>query len=236
MNRWYQADLHIHTALSPCAGREMSPPAIVATAISAGLDLIAITDHNSLGNVLAVQQAAEGTGLAVLTGIEVQTIEEIHLLCLFPGYEEAVAVQKLVDATLPSCLNRPEYFGEQLLFDYKGNIIGTETKLLLNSCNLTINQLVRAVLQVKGIAIPAHIDRKAYSILEVLGFIPPGLFPAIEITPYSLQENRAQEFLSLGYPMIISSDAHSLTEIGLCKSRFYLAGPSLPALIEYLCQ
>lgn len=234
MYRWYQADLHVHTALSPCARREMSPPAIVDSALTAGLDIIAITDHNSIGNIRAVQCAASGTHLTVLPGIEVQTSEEVHLICLFPALENAEAAHAKIQQNLPSCTNRPDYFGEQLLFDYRGNIIGIEQTLLLNSCLLSINEIMKIVNEADGIAIPAHIDRKAYSILEVLGFIPPNLFPALEISGNCFSSKITKQYFSYGYPLIVSSDAHSLSEIGVVKSKFYLSAPSLSALIEYL--
>ena len=66
--RILHADLHIHTCLSPCAEREMSPSRVVRQAREKGLDLIAICDHNSAENVEAASRAAEGIGLAVIGG------------------------------------------------------------------------------------------------------------------------------------------------------------------------
>ncbi|HHE71657.1 MAG TPA: PHP domain-containing protein, partial [Chloroflexi bacterium] len=81
--RAYRADLHIHTVLSACAEVEMIPPLIVAEALRKGLDILAITDHNATANAPAVRQAAEGTPLTVLLGMELQTREEVDVLCLF---------------------------------------------------------------------------------------------------------------------------------------------------------
>ena len=89
---YYCADLHVHTVLSPCAEIEMIPPLIVHRALQAGLALIAVTDHNSAENVAAVIEAAEGTGLTVLPGMEVQTREEVHLTCLFDSLEQVMAI------------------------------------------------------------------------------------------------------------------------------------------------
>ena len=79
----FRADLHVHTVLSPCAEVEMIPPLIVQEALEHGIDIIAITDHNASANVAAVQKAALGSSLKVLAGIEVQSREDVHLLCLF---------------------------------------------------------------------------------------------------------------------------------------------------------
>ena len=54
-------DLHIHSALSPCAEVEMTPNNIVNMSLLKGLDMIAVTDHNSCGNIRAVMEVAEGT-------------------------------------------------------------------------------------------------------------------------------------------------------------------------------
>jgi len=78
--RFLPADLHIHTALSPCAENEMTPPAIIAAAKVKGLEIIGICDHNSAENVRAVAEAGAAEGITVLGGIEVQTVEDVHVL------------------------------------------------------------------------------------------------------------------------------------------------------------
>src|ERR1041385_6788538 len=93
----YRAELHVHTVLSPCAGVEMIPPVIVDEALAHGINLIAITDHNQTANISAVMEAAQGTGLTVLPGMELQTSEEVHVLCLFDGLDQAEAWQRRVD-------------------------------------------------------------------------------------------------------------------------------------------
>jgi predicted transcriptional regulator len=97
----YRAELHVHTVLSPCAQVEMIPPLIVRSALENHINLIAITDHNHTANIGAVQKAASGTGLVVLPGIEIQTREEVHVVCLFDTLEQAQSFQAFVDQTLP---------------------------------------------------------------------------------------------------------------------------------------
>ncbi|MBN1934335.1 MAG: PHP domain-containing protein, partial [Anaerolineae bacterium] len=86
--RQLSVDLHVHTVLSPCAEVEMIPPLIVQQALEMGLDAIAITDHNCAANVSAVIEAARDSGLIVLPGMEVQSREEVHLLCLFDALSQ----------------------------------------------------------------------------------------------------------------------------------------------------
>ena len=105
-----RAELHVHTVLSPCAEVEMIPPLIVREALERGISLIAITDHNASSNVSAVQKAAVGSGLTVMPGMEVQTREEVHILCLFDTLEQMSAWQASVDRFLPDTANNPDYF------------------------------------------------------------------------------------------------------------------------------
>ena len=125
----FAADLHIHTALSPCAAEEMTPPAIVQMARQRGLNLIAICDHNAAGNAAATQDAA-GHGLTVLAGMEITTAEEAHVLGLFQDAESANLAAEEVRATLPDADANGEPFGTQLLLDRYGGTLASEPKML----------------------------------------------------------------------------------------------------------
>jgi len=88
----------------------MIPPLIVDKALELGIQIIAITDHNASANVEAVMQAAQGTNLTVIPGMELQTNEEIHSLCLFETLEKLNKFQQVVDQTLPDFPNNVEFF------------------------------------------------------------------------------------------------------------------------------
>ncbi|AJQ29379.1 PHP domain protein [Pelosinus fermentans JBW45] len=81
--RQFVADLHVHSVLSPCAAVEMTPRSIVWHAAKHGIDIVAITDHNACDNVVAVFEAAKGTNVVILPGMEVETEEEVHMIVLF---------------------------------------------------------------------------------------------------------------------------------------------------------
>ncbi|MDN5344713.1 MAG: 3,5-nucleoside bisphosphate phosphatase [Clostridia bacterium] len=231
----FRADLHIHTALSPCAGEEMTPPAIVAAALRAGLQLIAVTDHNSAGNVAAVQEAARGTGLNVLAGMEVQTREDVHLVCLFNTAREAREWQREIYRHLPVGENREEYFGSQILMDAAGRETGRETRLLLGSVDLGVEEVVQRVNGLGGIVLPAHVDRPAYSLLANLGLIPPGLpVPALEVGLLS-PEAACKKFPALsGWPLVAASDAHYPGDIGRRVTEYDLEAVNIAALTRAL--
>ena len=96
----FSYDLHIHSCLSPCGDDDMTPPNIANMAALLGLDLIAVTDHNSCRNAGAVMEAARmlGLPLRVLPGMEVTTAEEVHVVCLVPELAAAHGVRQYAPA------------------------------------------------------------------------------------------------------------------------------------------
>lgn len=212
--RTYRAELHVHTVLSPCAGVEMIPPLIIAEAEYRGIDLIAITDHNASANVAAVIAAAKGTKIQVLPGMELQTIEEVHLICLFDQLEAITAFQTEVDQHLSYLPNRPDFFGEQFVVDETGDFIRREERLLLASTSLSLDQAVQLVHDFGGLAIPAHIDRRAYGLIANLGFIPPLTpFDALELSR-KLEIHDAIRTIpgAKRFPLYQSGDVHYLAD------------------------
>lgn len=210
-------DLHIHTGLSPCGDSDMSPNNIVNMALLKELDCIAITDHNACGNVRAVMEAAAGTELLVIPGMEVETAEEIHVLCLFPHLESATAVWEAVDKSLPGIRNKEEIFGRQLFFDSADNVTGSCDKLLVTATGLSLYELFPLVEGAGGVAIPAHIDRSSYSIVSSLGSIPPDLdIGLVEFSKTADPEAFIHEY-EASFPQRLAylqnSDAHYLGDI-----------------------
>ena len=209
-------DLHIHSSLSPCADNDMTPNNIVNMSILKGLDVIAITDHNSCANVQAVVNCAKNTSLLVIPGIEIETAEEIHVICLFSDTRGAAEMQKLVYSRLPNIKNKEEIFGEQLIFDEKDSLICKENRLLLTATDITINEVFDIVNnELNGIAIPAHIDRQANSIISSFGTIPQDIdVKCVEISNKDTESTINSDYIKLQCTKrIYSSDAHYLWDI-----------------------
>lgn len=223
-----RADLHVHTVLSPCAEVEMIPPLIVREALEQHIDIIAITDHNASANVKAVQQAADGTGLTVLPGMEVQTHEDVHLLCLFASLADLETWQHDVDLALPDSLNQPEHFGEQFVVDASGEFIRSEPQLLLTSTKFSIEEVLGKVNHLHGIVIPAHVNRSAFGLFPTLGFLADWWhFPALEISRHITPETLHEKFpSSKNHALIQSGDVHRLDEF-LGTTVFNVAAPTL---------
>ncbi|MCX5911853.1 MAG: PHP domain-containing protein [Deltaproteobacteria bacterium] len=157
--REFHADLHIHTCLSPCASLDLSPRNIVDRAKFQGLDVIAITDHNTAKNAQVVMRLGEKGGIKVISGMEVQSREEIHLLTLFPDWSATAAWAEEVSRSLPEMNNDPLIFGDQPIVDEDGNILEFESRLLLNSLRLSAEEIIRLVAGKGGLTIPSHFHR-----------------------------------------------------------------------------
>ena len=207
-----RADLHVHTVLSPCADVEMIPPLIVQQALDLGIHLIAITDHNATANIESVQKAALGTKLTVLPGMELQTREEVHVLCLFDTLEQIQAWQQLVDKKMPAIENDVDHFGEQFVVDETGDFIRRETKMLSTSSDLSITEAFNQVNMLGGWMVPAHVNRKTNGLLSILGFVPTDIaIDALEISLHLGKDEAYRQFPQIRrYPLIQDGDVHLL--------------------------
>lgn len=208
-------DLHIHTALSPCADNDMTPNNIVNMALLKKLDVIAITDHNAVENFPAVERCAQGKNIIVVPGMEVETREEVHLLCLFPDIQSASSMQEIVHNALPKIDNREEIFGQQVIMDEDDNITGYFKQLLITAADISIDEVFFAVERLSGVVVPAHVDRSAYSVISNLGLIPDYLnIKTLEISQKCNMDEFGKKIKSLeAYNFILSSDAHHLGDI-----------------------
>jgi hypothetical protein len=197
----------------------MIPPLIIQTAEEKGINLIAITDHNAIDNVQAVIQAAVGSTVHVLPGIELQTREEIHSICLFDRYENLVAFFSEIQNSFPKTPNNTDFFGEQFIVDATGDFIRRENRLLSTSSNLSLKDAWGVIKKHQGLLIPAHVNRKLFGLLPVLGFAPQDIELFImEISRHLTPAQAKTQFPQLKeFSLIQSGDAHQLDEIIGCN-------------------
>ena len=238
MLRCYRADLHIHTCLSPCADLTMSPKRIVEKAEEMKLDIIAVCDHNSAENVKATINAAKGKNLTVLAGMEVASSEEVHVIALFDSLEEVLALQELVYKTLLPGENNEELFGKQIITNEFDEVEGYNKKLLIGATALPLSEIVKHIHMNDGLIIASHIDRETYSIIGHLGFIPKDLnIDGLEVSPHTTPAQANIHFPETNeYPLLTSSDAHFLKDIGKVTTSFLLAQPNLREIRMALSQ
>jgi len=228
------ADLHIHSTLSPCASLEMSPMAIIRRAKELSLDVIAVTDHNSVENCFTAAKIGEENGVQVLFGMEAQTREDVHILCLFQNRHQAKSFNDCVYSLLPDVKNDPDFFGDQLVVDEQDNIIRQEEKLLLNALNISITELLELVQHHHGFTVPAHVETPPFGLLVNLGMVPNELENSVLEISYATSAKQALNIYPdlKRHPLISNSDAHFLLDIGRARTVFETTAASLPALIE----
>ncbi len=210
MNRYYY-DLHLHSCLSPCAEDDMTPANIAGMGSLCGLQLMALTDHNSCGNCRAFLEACRQYGIVGVPGMELTTAEEIHLVCLFPNLEKAEAFDKAVQAQRFPIRNKPAVFGNQYYMDAQDNVLGEEPNLLIPATRLDLEAATALALAHGGAAYPAHIDRPSNGIIGILGNLPEKpFFPTLELNDAENRESYARQYGLENRRLLCSSDSHRL--------------------------
>lgn len=212
----FKADLHLHTILSPCGDLEMSPSAIVDRALERGLDMIAISDHNTTRQVKTCQKIGRERGLFVLGGVEVTSQEEAHCLCFFETDAQLDEFQSFLDAHLPPIPNDEDRFGYQLIVDENDEITGEEPYHLLNAIDVDIDGLYDEVHRIGGLFVPAHVNKSSTSLMSQLGFVPPDLrADGLEINKFTTRDDFVKKFAYLRrFNFITDSDAHFIPDVG----------------------
>lgn len=212
MSRYFY-DLHIHSCLSPCGDDDNTPNNLAGVGTLAGLQIMALTDHNTCKNCPAFMAAAKKQGIIPVPGMELTTAEDIHMVCLFPTLEAAMAFDKEIEKRRVLVQNRPEIFGEQWIMDENDEVIGKEEYLLSNATTVTLEECAPLVEYYGGVCYPAHIDRDANGIIATLGAIPEELaFTCVELHDGEKQA-ALRPLMPIGCKVVVSSDAHCLWDV-----------------------
>lgn len=229
-------DLHIHSCLSPCGDDDMTPANIAGMAAVKELDVIALTDHNSCKNCPAFLEAARVYGILAIPGMELTTLEEVHVVCLFPSLDKAMAFDQFVYSRLIPVPNKPDIFGKQQILNEEDKIIGTVPNLLINSTQIPFDDAYDLVKKYGGIMIPAHVDKNANSLLCNLGFVPPNSqFTCFEVKNMAnLHSVQASNPYLKKCNVITDSDAHYLEDINEPINTLYVKEKTVEAVFEGL--
>lgn len=204
----YKADLHIHSCLSPCADLTMVP----STVCRKDIDILAITDHNTAENVAAFLYLCKSK--VVISGIEIHTFEDVHILGYFPLLSDAMAVSRIVSENTDPFPYDPETFGYQLLLNESEEFVGMLDNYLGFPTNLSIVQTIDLIEKHNGLPVFAHVDRKFGAIYQ-LGILPKNAH-FVEVR----KKETWQELKKTGHVVLTSSDAHVPDEIGSRKIFF----------------
>lgn len=226
-------DLHLHSCLSPCGDSEMTPNNLVHMAKLKGLDAIALTDHNTVGNLRAAAEVAAACDMLLLPGMEVTCREEVHILAYFSEIDRAEAFGAWLYERMPPMPNNPDFFGNQVRMNAEDEVIGEEPRMLAQASEVGINELEAQVRQMGGICVPAHINRPSNGILGVLGILPMDVeFPALEV-------NLRVELPAIPldrHLVLRASDAHHLEDISEQEFQLEVAERSVEAIFSAICR
>lgn len=213
MNRYYY-DLHLHSCLSPCADNDMTPNNIAGMAALNGLNIVALTDHNSTKNCRAFYAAAKKNGLIPIAGAELTTSEDIHMVCLFPSLEKAEEFDAELQQYRILYKNRKDIFGDQLILDENDETAGEDENLLPNATRLSVSEAVRFAQKFGAAVFPAHIDREENGIISALGCVPEDEhFHCVEFRDSNNIAEYTEKYNLRDKIVLTDSDAHYLWDI-----------------------
>lgn len=208
-------DLHTHSCLSPCGDNDNTPNNLAGMAKITGIDILALTDHNTCKNCPSFFRAAERYGIIPIAGMELTSSEDIHIVCIFENLDDALSFDREIEAHRILIKNKPNIFGEQLILDDEDNVIGIEEYLLSNATDISIEDAPKLVRAFGGICYPAHIDRDANGIISVLGTIPETpVFGCFEMRDTAKEQEYRDKYNLHDKFILTGSDSHYLESVG----------------------
>ncbi len=231
----FSGDLHVLSALSPCAENKMTPKEVLKKIIGLGIDVFSITDHNSGFNCAAFDAAAKKRDILFIPGIELQSAEEVHLLGYFPDIQvlNTFCATIVKPALMPGMKNDPSIFGNQIRIHVSGDVFGEVEDMLSMPLSLSLDELVNGIHDFNGIAVASHIDR-GFGVISQLGFIPPELkIDAVEVSDVNKIDGIREEFLkNRDLNVISSSDSHHLDMMKPPKMKLWLNKPDVNSCLN----
>jgi predicted metal-dependent phosphoesterase TrpH len=198
-----KADLHVHTPKSLCYREpSVTPEQIVDTALNVGLEIMGITDHNTVEAIDELRAVARQKGLVIFPGIELST-KSGHVIALFEVDTPVADLQDFI-----SYLGLPRGgWGDATVMTENG-----------------IEEVFQKIHERGGVSIAAHIERWPSGFLETneprrvkMRIHGNSYLSALEITVpqnKSLWNTGQMRDYPRKYACIQGSDAHALEEIG----------------------
>lgn len=229
--KWWKFDFHNHTPASNDFGKgdathmAITPENWLLMYMTAGIDCVAITDHNSgewidkLKTALAAMEAVEPKPagyrkLYLFPGVEISASGNTHILALFDISADTKKIQALLGAV-----------------GFPSDQFGTSDSVTEKSVELVINEVHKA----GGIAIPAHIDKASGLFVNQSGntlkqtLAVEGLL-AIELIDKAFAKPDVYTQSKLRLAEVIGTDSHIAAQVGTNFTWVKMGEPSLDAL------
>lgn len=213
----YAYDLHIHSVLSPCGDVLMTPNNIFNMASLKQLNIISVTDHNSLKQIPVCYELSKSYDFLFIPGVEITVKEGFDVLCYFKHIEEAMQFDHILETYLPKQTYDTDYYGEQWMCNIDDEVVEMYPYLLATPLELGIENLIDVLKPFDYILIYAHMDKKSRSGLAYTQSYPLDGFeyrnPALKKHNNDLYNSDAHQIidiLEVGQPNQIELDTLSI--------------------------
>jgi len=214
--RWWRCDLHVHTPAShDFSNRETTTWVDFVAAVRASdVDVIAVTDHNTASGVDEVRDSA----FVVFPGIELTVSPGVHLLALFdPSMGRDAVVALLGRCGIPaSKFADPDVCSSMSVVDAMNEIVAAGALCIGAHADDTCGILQEVG---SGQALVQIVTSPNLSAIEVKNGDPD----LLKYVDGSIPEYRRP---AGPLPLIASSDAHTLPEIGISSTWIKMTRPT----------
>lgn len=205
-------DLHIHSVLSACASEIQTPNNILNMCMLKGLNIVSITDHNTLKQMETIDKIVPSYDFLFLYGVEVTVKEGFHVLAYFENLQQALVFDKIIEEANPKIPFQNQY-GRQVLCDEFDEEIKEIDYQLNVPLSINLETMITEVHALDGVVILAHIDRTS-GILEYCSDFSNYKIDGIEVREKDKITSLLIQYPYLNnYQILYSSDAHSLENI-----------------------
>ena len=192
----------------------MTPHNILGMASLKGLQILALSDHNTTENCQTFMEVAKEFGICAIPAMELTTAEEIHMLCLFPTLEMARRFEEVLDEKRIRFTNKPDIFGHQYAVSMDESATEPFDFLLSTATMMTVDEAVDTVRGMGGFICPAHVDRPSNGMIGILGTVPAEYqFSHIEYKNADGAEDLRRAHGLEHTVSLYNSDAHHLWDI-----------------------
>jgi 3',5'-nucleoside bisphosphate phosphatase len=209
-------DLHIHSCLSACADVLLSPNNIFNMAHLKGMNIISVTDHNSLKQYPVLMEIAESYDMLLIPGVEVTTIEDIDLLIYFKSIDDAMLFDQKLESYHQKRPYNKDVYGTQVITDHEDQYLGEIDYLLSRPLDLSILDLISILETFDHILIPAHLNKPKKSAIFHLSQFH---FDAVELILNADVDTFIKNHQLEQYKIVYNSDAHQLIDISEKNAR-----------------
>ncbi len=209
----YYYDLHIHSVLSPCADYLMTPNNILNMSMLNELDIIAVTDHNSMYQQNTISKLKESFDFLIIYGCELQ-VEDGHLLVYFKTVDDALKFQSILESLIVKEPYDTIKYGTQAVCNVFDEDLYNVLYHLSTNLNCSLSSLLKLLETFDCIKVLAHLDKEKYSLISVINEEVCKYIDGIELVDYSNYGKIIENHKYLANKFVFcNSDAHLITDI-----------------------